>query len=338
MRNTILRWVKLFLLMTLSSLLSLTSCNSSNLQKTDPTTGAIITSSDCQVVEHRLDTVCIPKQPKRIITLDVPTILDALLALDIKPVGTAVDHFGNGQTWSGGRYFPAVLPELVVGIESVGAEGTPSLEKIVELKPDLILISDGSEANYKQLSAIAPTVMIDIYNINPPIKDTFRFIAQLVGQEQKAEAVLQQYQKRVEEFQKRLGNRLTGLEISVVGHYDNLFWTSPIHVSYFEVFRDIGLPIKPLFLTQEKWSTFSVEVIDKYDADILFIVEEVGGSSDFLSQHPLILSLEAVKNGRAYIVDRKIWDFSGPIGMNLFLDDLSKYLLEGKQDPHFQKS
>ncbi|NCJ08278.1 ABC transporter substrate-binding protein [Synechococcales cyanobacterium C] len=324
--------------MALSSLISLTSCNSSNLQKTDPATEAVITSSDCRVIQHRLGTVCIPRQPKRIITLDVPAILDSLVALDIKPVGSAVDHFGNGETWSRERYFPAVLPELVAGIESVGAEGTPSIEKILELQPDLILLANQSEQIYKQLSAIAPTVLIDVWKDNIPARENFRYIAQLVGQEERAEDVLDQYEKRIEDFRKQLGDRLINSEISVISHYGGLFLLSPFYATYFEVFQDIGLLIKPLFLTQENWSPISVEVMERYDADILFIIEDADRSANFISQNPLILSLESVKNGRAYIVNRKIWDFHGPIGMNLFLDELSKYLLEGKQDPYFQRS
>ncbi len=322
--------IKAFLLMALLFLLIITACHNLVNQKTNTPIKESGTTSECRVIQHRLGKVCIPKKPKRIVTLDVPAILDSLLTLGIKPVGTAVDHFGDGKNWSGGRYFPALLPELVTGIESVGAEGNPSLEKILQLKPDLILLADYSEASYKQLSAIAPTVLIDIYNVDSPIKTTFRFIAQLVGQAQKAEEVLKQYQKRVEEFQKHLGNRLAGLEISVIGHYNNLFWVSPIHAAYFQVFNDIRLPIKPVFLNQKKWSTFSIEVIDKYDADILFIVEDAGGSSSFLSQNPLIKSLEATKNKRAYIVNRNVWDFAGLIGANLLIDELSKYLLCNK--------
>ncbi len=251
-------------------------------------------------------------------------------------MGTAVDHWGNGEEWGGKRYFPALRPELVAGIESVGAEGTPSLERILKLQPDLILLADQAEQAYKQLSAIAPTALVDIWRDKIPIKESCRYIAQLVGQGEKAEEIINQYHERVEEFRKRLGNRIRGLEISVIGHYDSQFVVSPISANYFQVFQDLGLPIKPVFLKQNGWSSISIEAIDKYDGDILFIVEDVRGSSSYLSQNPLISSLKSVRNNQAYIVNRKIWDFYGPIGMNLFLDDLSRYLLEGKQDSYFQ--
>lgn len=328
-------FIKPILLIFLTCFLVITACN----KESSIPSSEVDNTSECRVVQHRLGEVCIPLEPQRIIALDVQSILDSLLALDVKPVGTAVDNLGDVENWSGYEYFPAVLPELVAGIESVGTEITPSLEKILELKPDLILLPDFSEQNYGQLSKIAPTVLIDIYNVKASIKDTFRYIAELLGKEEKAEEVLNQYQKRIEEFQNQLGNRLSGLEVSVIGQDIDNFYVPPTHAAHMQVFGDIGIPIKPIFLEQEEWTTFSLEVIERYDADILFIVEDIGGSADFISQHPLILALEAVKNDRAYIVDRRIWvGFYGPIGMNLFLDDLSKYLLEGKQDTHFPES
>ena len=326
--------IKPILLTFLSCLLVITACNrESNIPS------SVNDTSECRVVQHRLGEVCVPVEPQRIIALDVQSILDSLLTLDIKPVGTTVDNLGDVETWSGYEYFPAVLPELVEGIESVGAEITPSLEKILALGPDLILLPDFAEQNYAQLSKIAPTVLIDIYNVKASMKDTFRYIAELLGEEEKAEEVLKQYQERVEEFQSQLGNQLSGLEVSVIGQDGDNFYIPPVHAAHIQVFKDIGIPIKPVFLEQEEWTTANLEVIDRYDADILFIVEDIGGSTDFISEHPLILALEAVRNGRAYIVDRRVWvGFYGPIGMNLFLDDLSKYLLEGKQDIYFRKS
>ncbi len=312
-------------------LLIFTACYSPVNQKTNTSTRQSGTASECRVIQHRLGETCIPLKPQRIIALDIPVILDSLLALSIKPVGMVVDN------WGGGRFFPTVLPEKVVGIGSVGAEGTPSLEKILMLKPDLILLPDYGTEYYKQLSAIAPTVLIDTWKDKAliPIKETFRYIAQLVGQEEKAEKVINQYQKRIKEFQKFLGNQLEGLEVSVISHYNGSFVFAPSYASYFQVIKDIGLSIKPVFLEKNEWFTFSIEVINQYDADILFIVDNPNTSVSYLSQEPLILSLKAVKNGRAYIVDPNIWSFYGPIGMNLLLDDLSKYLLEGKQDPYF---
>ncbi|WP_375475213.1 ABC transporter substrate-binding protein [uncultured Nostoc sp.] len=51
--------------------------------------------------------------------------------------------------------------------------------------------------NYEQLSAIAPTVLRKFDESKTSFKENFRSIAQLVGQDEKAEEILAQYQKRV---------------------------------------------------------------------------------------------------------------------------------------------
>jgi iron complex transport system substrate-binding protein len=325
------RWIKPFLLMAFLFLL-ITNCARPSIEQNVIATQQPVVVSECRMVKHRLGETCVPLNPQRIVALDIPAILDSLLSLGIRPVGMTVDN------WGGERYFPAVLPEKVAGIESVSKEEAPSLERILMLKPDLILMPDYYTQQYKQLSTIAPTVLIDIYNVKANIKENFQYIAKLVGQEDKAKEVLNQYQKRIEEFQKRLGKRLGGQEVSVIGYYAGNFWVGPSSASHFQVLKEIGLPIKSVLLEKDEWSTFSIEVISQYDADILFIVDNPNASTVYLSQQPLISSLEAVKNGQAYIVDPKVWDFYGPIGMNLFLDNLSEYLLEGKQDPYFQRS
>ncbi|PIG90720.1 iron-siderophore ABC transporter substrate-binding protein [Gloeocapsopsis sp. IPPAS B-1203] len=331
MKNQRFRFVRSLLLVALSFLLTTVACYNPATQEPDSSARQLANSSECRIIQHSLGEICIPLQPQRIVALDIPTVLDSLIALDIKPVGRVVDYLG------GERYFPNLLPDEVAGIETVGREGTPSLEKVLKLKPDLILlVRDGNVQTYEQLSDIAPTAVIDVYRIRDSIKDTFRYIAQLVNREEKAEIFLSQYEKRVAEFQEKLGNKLAGLEISVIDHFGKNFWLRPKDSAIFQVFKEVGIPIKPMLLEYNEAATFSIEAIDQYDADILFIIED--GSASYLSQQPLIQSLESVKNNRAYIVSRKIWDFGGPIGMNLFLDDISKYLLEGKKDPYFERS
>ena len=328
--------IKPFLLVALSFLLIITACYKPSTPKNNLSTVQGRAASECRVIKHRRGEACVPLEPKRIVALDVPAILDPLIALGIKPVGTVVDFFGNGQDWSGKRYFPALLPELVEGIEIVGVEPTPSIERILKLKPDLILLADQFEPAYEQLSKIAPCVLIDIWKDKIPIKENFRYIAEIVGKEEEGEEVLSRYQERISELKNQLGDRLLGSEISVLGYYENQLYVPGKWASHLQVIRDLALPIKPILLQQEEYSNISIEVVSNFDADLIFFIENNNPSKP-LYKNPLIESLNAVRNDRAFIVDGSIWEFYGPIGMNLFLDDLSKYLLQGKQDPYFPK-
>ena len=326
------RLMKPFLLIALSALLTVTACNRLNVSKNNLSATQANTTSECRVIKHRLGEACIPLEPRRIIALDIPGILDSLLALDIKPVGTVVDFYGDGQDWSGERYFPASLPQLVEGIEIVGVEPTPSAEKILKLRPDLILMADQFEPAYDQLSKIAPSVVIDIWRDKIPIKENFQKIAQILGKADKAEEVLARYQERIKGLKRQLGDQLLESEISVLAYYENQFLVPSRWASYFQVFQDLGLSIKPILLQEDDYRTVSIEAIERFDADLMFFTRHNNPSTP-LQQQPLIQSLGAVKNNQAYIVDGSIWEFYGPIGMDLFLDDLSKYLIGDQQEP-----
>jgi iron complex transport system substrate-binding protein len=69
------------------------------------------------------------------------------------------------------------------------------------LKPDLILGREYHKDIYNLLANIAPTVLVDWESFTF-FQDNFRYIAQVLGQEKQAEMVLNQYQKRIQEFQR----------------------------------------------------------------------------------------------------------------------------------------
>ncbi|MBW4645802.1 MAG: iron-siderophore ABC transporter substrate-binding protein [Goleter apudmare HA4340-LM2] len=318
MMNQPYRLIKPFLLMAFSFLL-ITACYTPVTQKTDI---SLATSSECRVVQHKLGEICIPIRPQRIITLNPRYLTDPVLALGIKPVGMAT------YNELGITSFPGLSADEVAGIENVGDASQPSLEKILLLKPDLILALDiYQETIYKQLTAIAPTVLVQ-YNRKNLFKENFRYIAQLFGQEKKAEEVLTQYQNRIEKLKERLGKQLQEIEISVIFYYHGVFSTATTGSTCSQIFADMGLRHKTATSLSDS-GTFSIEAISKYDTDILFIYNGDNKPSSFYVQNPLIALLKAVQNKRAYMVDPTIWGGNGPLGVNKILDDLFKYLPKG---------
>lgn len=322
--------VKLFLLMAFSFIL-LTACHPSVIQKPHI---SLKPASECRVIQHKLGETCIPINPQRIIALSSEATLDPLIALGIKPIGSVSAVNSKGK-----EILFGASPDEVTGIENVGNAGQPSLEKILMLKPDLILSTDysGTNQRYKLLSMIAPTVPVtppehtadvDLGN-QAYFEYNLRYIARLLGQETRAEEVLNQYHQRVEKLKKRLGNQLHQLEVSIIFYGEGYIWTAvkgiyPIH----DILNDIGLSHKFSRLGgQDEY--LSIETIDKFDADVLFIVDVDERTSSFYFQHPIFSSLKAVKNNRAYVVSQEKWRTNGISGANKILDDLFKYLPEG---------
>ena len=105
-----------------------------------------------KTIVHDFGTTELKKAPKRIVILDnlYGEILDPL---HIPPVGAT-----TGQADS--QEFSTLFKKQYkyAKVVSVGWQGNPDLDKIAELKPDLILMTGEQEDLYDELSEIAPTV------------------------------------------------------------------------------------------------------------------------------------------------------------------------------------
>ncbi|MGG6285186.1 iron-siderophore ABC transporter substrate-binding protein [Leptolyngbya sp. AN03gr2] len=318
--------VKLSLLVILSLAL-IAACYQPIIKKSHP---SLLSPSECRVVQHKLGDTCVPVKPRRIIALDSRIILDPLIALGVKPIGFA-SHNSKGK-----EVLLGVSSNEVKEIKNVGDSAQPSLEEILMLKPDLILSTDYSNTHqrYRLLSAIAPTVSIpteaDIAsNTNLEnkafFKENLRYIARLIGQEAKAEEELDQYQRRVEELRKRLEKQAQKAEISVIFYGEGYIWTIARSDSISHILTDAGLRYR--VLPDGKEWMLSIEAIDEYDADVVFIVDIDERSPNFYSQNSIFSRLKAFKNNRAYVVSQENWRSFGISGANKILDDLYKYLV-----------
>ena len=105
-----------------------------------------------KTIVHDFGTTELKKAPKRIVILDnlYGEILDPL---DITPVGATT---GQADSQEFSTLFKKQYKDAKV--VSVGWQGSPDLDKIAELKPDLILMTGEQENLYEELSEIAPTV------------------------------------------------------------------------------------------------------------------------------------------------------------------------------------
>ncbi|WP_081588122.1 ABC transporter substrate-binding protein [Gloeocapsa sp. PCC 7428] len=139
------------------AVLVVSACQSNTLQLKQNQTKLTATQSsiETQVVSHALGEVEIPVNPQRIVVLH-DAVLGAVLELGVKPIGAVYWDHGGGEDFRG------IPPEWVGDIPKVSGMSQPSIEAILLLKPDLILGLAWQESyGYDQLSAIAPTVLIE---------------------------------------------------------------------------------------------------------------------------------------------------------------------------------
>jgi iron complex transport system substrate-binding protein len=282
------------------------------------------TINNFRLVKHAMGETFVPLNPKRIIIIGN---LDSALALGIKPVGASTDR--NGR-------FDIYLGNQTQGIESIGMYGQPNYESILRLQPDLILGNIWDKENYPMLSKIAPTIIADGKG---QWKEWLKTFAIAVGEEKEANKLLSDYEKRVENLQKKLGfdvvkpenNYLSKMKISVVNVWENdirIYMKSSFNGI---IINDVGLP-RPVDQDQDKINeNISLELIPKMEGDVIFLVMDQYNKLRFkqLINHPLWSRLQAVQEGRIYQVRSDVWISSwGIIGANRVLDDLFKYLLD----------
>ncbi|AFZ30225.1 periplasmic binding protein [Gloeocapsa sp. PCC 7428] len=331
MRKKVFRKAKLFLLFLAAVFVfSIAACNSKTLWlqpgRINSTTKQIEQSDSAQksaatkIVSHALGQAEIPLHPQRIVVLDGSYLLDPLLAIGIKPVGAATCPYCiNSDT----------LNQVVADIPLVGHREQPSLEKIISLKPDLIVGHIWQKQYYSLLSMIAPTVMIDTAS-GVDFKKNLKYLAEILDRSDRSEEILAEYGKRIQTFQQQLAEKLRTKTVSVLHLYgSNIAVYGSDFVPYGQIMLDAGIPLIPAYKNLKGYLELSLEALPDWDADILFIDilrkddSENLKSLSFLKQ-PLWSTLKAVQNNQVYVVS---WASTvvGPITANQFVDELYRY-------------
>jgi len=279
------------------------------------------------VVKHAMGETTIKGTPQRVVVLTNEGT-EAVLALGVKPVGAV-------QSWTGNPFYEHIKAEME-GVQVLGKEDQPSLEAITALKPDLILGNKmRHEKIYDQLSKIAPTVFSE--TLRGKWKDNFKLYAEALNKKAEGEKVLADWDKRIAEFKEKAGDKLN-TKVSLVR-----FMPGRVRIYYKDTFA--GIILQELGVarpdTQNK-DDFAAEVtkerIPEMEGDILFYFsyETGNGEASKLEQEwtndPLWKNLNVVKNKKAFKVDDVIWNTAGGVkAANLLLDELTQYIIEGKQ-------
>lgn len=304
---------------------------------------------EVRAIKHAMGETKVPVNPQRVVTLDTGHLANAL-ALGIQPIASTAWYRNEYQTGLGPvePYLRDRTQELTILGYGFGANEV-NLEKILLLKPDLIVAVSPHKAIYQQLSKIAPTVLYD-YPKGDSWKDVFRASAEALGKTQEAEALLRNYHQRIQEFKQKMdasrvsiaapkeqANRLqhhaTNIQVSVIHPLKG--GTRLMYRDFFggSILQDVGLSRPP---EQDKEGTnsapVSFEFIPKMGGDVIFSISFRDEDSlklvKQLQNHPLWSQLEAVKQGKVYPVNAEHWYGGDVVTANLILDDLFKYLID----------
>jgi iron complex transport system substrate-binding protein len=264
-----------------------------------PSVGASTADASFPIeVTHRFGVATIEAAPTRVVCLGY-TDADYALALGTVPTGVTqwIPQWKRGVgSWAVDK-LGGVTPALF----------TPpwDFEKIASLTPDVIfnISSDGNEADWKKLNAIAPTVAppAGFGAYGTPWTETAVMIGTALGRKSDAELLVGNTQASITKAAAD-NPSFAGKTISIITHY-NGGTIGCYHTSDTRMRLLAGLGLKANDYVQglgEKdfFSDVSAEQIDRLDADVVIAFGDPGQTvKDLYSSIPGLQTLSATKRG-----------------------------------------
>lgn len=276
---------------------------------------------------HAAGETCVPENPQRIVTTQDQNAMLPLLELGVKPVGSA------GLPLEDGTFlFRRVAGFDTGGIEFVGSYSEPNLEAIALLKPDLIIGPPYQADIYDALSAIAPTVLIDVHE--RPLDEALLDFATLVNATEQAGAKRAAYHARVAELREALAERRDRLTVSIItpGDDSGQFYNEASSQATGTVVQALDLLRPAPESGPDAFDDYrSVEKLPEHDADVMLIISYAGEEQDpvldaFVTS-PLLNALGVTEAKQVFVVDGLSVVGAGWGKMDTFLDELERILL-----------
>jgi iron complex transport system substrate-binding protein len=278
--------------------------------------------NDTMVVADAKGEVEIPANPERIVDLSGNS--DILSILGYKVVGTA-----NSDAYDYTK-FPTYLEETLKDATIVGysMQDTMDIEAIMNLTPDLIIISTVQEKMYEQLQEIAPTVMIQLEALN--WKDDVRTFAKLFNKEEAANTWIAKYETKATEsgdsVKESLGADTTYLAFLASGGQFYVFDGAGFGSVLYE---DMGL-VKPEGMPAQSDISLPVvtfEGLAEIKADYIFVIATEDDLA-VLNDNAIWKSIPAVKNNKVINLSASPYFVQGysSIGRDLLIDEITEIL------------
>lgn len=338
-----------FLFLVLSLMLLVVACQTSSVEQF-PTTASDSTSidSDCRLVKHEMGETEVCGQPQRVAALS-PHILDSILALGVQPAGFAQAVGPEVQTYDNPTAQIPYLGEQVTAKPiALGSIGSPSIERLTRLQPDLILGEKiANEDEYPLLTKIAPTLLFSDFKNPDKVQSwqqNIKEIAQALGKEVQVKELLAAHEEQIAQARTALQPVLQAYPrvFLVAANLRLTELESQPESSVGRLLQEIGFEIvRPKSFLDDR-ATISWEVLPQIETDLMIVMSQ---SDDLVSnpenvmpenamqkkwaKKPLFRSMPVFQQGRVFFVDYYLWSghFRGPLSDRLILEALPNLLL-----------
>lgn len=297
---------KIYMFLLVLILFTLVACSNDSQEDSENTTGDTIT------YESEDGPVEVPANPERVVVLS--TFAGNVLALDVPLVGV--------DSWSKGN------PNYA--LEDVEAVSDENLEKIIELKPDLI-IGLSSIKNVDKLKEIAPTVTFTYGKLD--YLEQHLEIGKLLNKEQEAQQWIDDFKARAAEIGNQIKEKIgEDATVTVIENFDKELyvfgdnWARGTEILYQEMKLPMPEKVKETAL-QEGYASLSLEVLPEYVGDYLIVSKNEDSSSSFM-ETDTFQNIPAVKNGNMFVADATKFYFNDPITLDYQLDFFEENFLK----------
>ncbi|GAA0592928.1 iron-hydroxamate ABC transporter substrate-binding protein [Virgibacillus siamensis] len=267
--------------------------------------------------------VTIPQNAERIIA---PYHEDALLALGVTPVAK----------WAIGNSIQNYLEDQLKDVPKI--EWNLPLEQVMKYNPDLIILSntlDSYEGSYEDYQKIAPT-----YALTDEAAGNWRkqikIFGKMLGKEDKAEKVLNQYDQKVSNAKEKLNKAIGDETVAMVWTMGNKFYLfeKDRHIADV-VYSKLGINVPEVVdslgkAPNDAWNAISIEKLSELKADHVFLLGMKGEEGIKTLQNSSVWqSIPAAQSGNVHVMnDPSHWTNQGLIASKKTIDAIVETLAE----------
>ncbi len=254
-----------------------------------------------QITDANGEKAELKKNPKRVVVFDYG-VADILKNLGVDAV---VGLPKNGK-----------MPEILSNYSddkytNVGSLKETDMEKVYELKPDLIIMSGRLESYYEELNKIAPTIYLGVDNTDylGSFKKNMETLGQIFGKEKEVKAQV----AKVEEAIGKVNEKAEGVNALIALANDNAFSVYGEGSRFGIIHNSFGvIPVDDTIEVSTHGQKASFEYVLEKNPQYLFVVDRAaiaGGttSAKELFENELMAKTDAYKNDNIVYLDPAIW-------------------------------
>ncbi|MGL5703352.1 MAG: siderophore ABC transporter substrate-binding protein [Cetobacterium sp.] len=251
-------------------------------------------------INHVMGTTEVPKNPTRVIVFDYG-IVEMLDTVGVEVIGLPKDSLP--------KFLEKFKDEKYV---NVGGLKDPNLEKIYELKPDLIIVAGRQEPFYDQLSKIAPTV--GLTTTGDDYLDTLKVNVKMMGEIFSKQVELNKELATLETNLKEVKDKVESQNLNALVVLSNNGKLSAYGLkSRFAIIHDhFGFKTVEDIAASTHGSKVNFEYLLEKNPNYIFVVDrnavnggEVSANKAF--DNDIVKATAAYKNGNIIFLDAETW-------------------------------